>query len=44
MPENRTPIIGENYRFYHASCLDMSECENNSIALTISLPPYWNAY
>ena len=43
MPENRNLITGENYRFYHASCLDMSECEDNSIALTITSPPYWNA-
>ena len=43
MPENRTLITDENYRFYHTSCLDMLECEDNSIALTITSPPYWNA-
>ena len=36
MPENRTLITDENYRFYHTSCLDMLECEDNSIALTIT--------
>lgn len=43
MPKNRSLITDENYRFYHASCLDMSECEDNSVGLTITSPPYWNA-
>ena len=33
----------DKFRFFNSSCLDMSECEDNSIALTITSPPYWNA-
>lgn len=36
-------IPDDNYRFYNTSCLDMSECDDNSIALTVTSPPYWNA-
>ena len=34
---------GHGYRFYHQSALKMQHCEENSIALTITSPPYWNA-
>ena len=45
-----TQILSENgsleglgYRFYHASCMCMSQCSNASIALTVTSPPYWNS-
>ena len=34
---------GDGYRFYHQSALKMQQCADNSIALTITSPPYWNA-
>ena len=34
---------GEDYRFYNTSCFDMLQCADESIALTITSPPYWNA-
>ena len=34
---------GKLYRFYNKSCFEMTECDNNSVALTITSPPYWNA-
>ena len=34
---------GKNYRFYAHSCLHMPECADNSIGLTVTSPPYWNA-
>ena len=35
---------GEGYRFYHQSALkQMPQCADNSIALSITSPPYWNA-
>ena len=34
---------GDRYRFYHASCMSMVHCRNNSIALTVTSPPYWNS-
>ena len=37
------PIPEDKCRFYNRSCVDMSECDDNSIALTITSPPYWNA-
>ena len=33
----------EGYRFYAHSCLKMPECEDASIGLTVTSPPYWNA-
>lgn len=36
-------MSGENYRFYRQSCLKMSQCADNSIPLTVTSPPYWNA-
>lgn len=47
MTENRAlievPIPEDRCRFYNKSCIEMSECNDNSIALTITSPPYWNA-
>ena len=34
---------GEGYRFYHQSALRMQQCADESIALTVTSPPYWNA-
>jgi site-specific DNA-methyltransferase (adenine-specific) len=34
---------GENYRFYNTSCFDLSHCADESISLTVTSPPYWNA-
>ncbi len=36
-------IKGKNYRFYHQSALKMPQCIDESIALTVTSPPYWNA-
>ena len=33
----------EGYRFYCHSSLEMPECADDSIALTVTSPPYWNA-
>ena len=37
------PIPDDKCQFYNKSCIEMSECDDNSIALTITSPPYWNA-
>lgn len=43
-PRKRKGVIeGEGYRFYHKSSLQMPECEDGSVALTVTSPPYWNA-
>lgn len=34
---------GFDCRFYCQSCLEMPQCEDQSIALTVTSPPYWNA-
>ena len=34
---------GEGYRFYNKSSVKMGQCDDASIALTITSPPYWNA-
>ena len=34
---------GKGYRFYHQSALQMQGCADNSIALTVTSPPYWNS-
>ena len=34
---------GNNYRLYAHSCLQMPECKDASIGLTVTSPPYWNA-
>ncbi|MDD9797642.1 MAG: hypothetical protein OXT03_00785, partial [Alphaproteobacteria bacterium] len=36
-------IEGDNYRFYDKSCMNMPQLDDESIALTITSPPYWNA-
>ena len=36
-------IDGDGYRFYNRSCLKMPQCADESIALTVTSPPYWNA-
>lgn len=36
-------LEGEGYRFYCQSSLTMQQCANDSIALTVTSPPYWNA-
>ena len=33
----------KGYRFYCKSCLKMPQCADDSIALTITSPPYWNS-
>lgn len=32
-----------NINIYEKSCENMSELQNNSVALTVTSPPYWNA-
>lgn len=39
----REAATGDGYRFYARSCFEMEECETDSVALTITSPPYWNA-
>ena len=34
---------GKGYRFYHQSALKLQQCVDNSIGLTVTSPPYWNA-
>lgn len=42
--EKRTRVFtGEGYRFYCQSSRDLKQCLDESIALTITSPPYWNA-
>ncbi len=36
-------LEGDGYRFYSQSCLEMPQCADDSIALTVTSPPYWNA-
>ncbi len=36
-------VKGEGFRFYNRSCLKMPQCADESIALTVTSPPYWNA-
>ena len=36
-------IQGSGYRFHCQSALDMPQCADTSIALTVTSPPYWNA-
>ena len=35
--------LGNGYRFYHQSAFKMQQCADDSIALTVTSPPYWNA-
>ena len=34
---------GKDYRFYHHSAFNMQQCKDQSIALTVTSPPYWNS-
>ncbi len=36
-------IEGEGYTLYNKSCIKMPQLADNSIPLTITSPPYWNA-
>ena len=36
-------FIGDGYRFYHQSSERMHQVVDESIALTVTSPPYWNA-
>ena len=36
-------ICGSGFRFYCRSSLKMPQCANESVALTVTSPPYWNA-
>ena len=42
-PGYEAGLEGEGYRFYCHSSLEMRECADDSIALTVTSPPYWNA-
>jgi len=42
-PGYEAGLEGEGYRFYCHSSLEMPECADDSIALTVTSPPYWNA-
>ncbi len=39
----RKEFTGDGYRFYWHSSMEMSECADNSVALTVTSPQYWNA-
>ena len=44
LPTERKGVYeGDGYRFYHRSCLEMPECGDDCLALTVTSPPYWNA-
>ena len=36
-------VQGNGYRFYNQSSLNMQQCSDESISLTVTSPPYWNA-
>ena len=38
-----TIYSGEGYRFYCQSSFEMPQCADESIALTVTSPPYWNS-
>ncbi len=40
---NNNSVKGDNYSFFNQSCLEMNQCHDQSIALTITSPPYWNS-
>ncbi|MXW60990.1 MAG: site-specific DNA-methyltransferase [Acidimicrobiaceae bacterium] len=43
-PRKRKGIVeGPGFRFYNRSCLKMPQCGDDSVALTITSPPYWNS-
>ncbi|MBC6407698.1 MAG: site-specific DNA-methyltransferase [Rhodobacteraceae bacterium] len=46
--EGRPPLLegnhnGRTYRFYDQSALSLPQCADDTIALTLTSPPYWNA-
>lgn len=41
-PRTRT-VEGPGFRFFCGSSMQMPQCEDASIALTVTSPPYWNA-
>ena len=41
-PERKV-FKGERYRFYWQSSMKMPQCPDESIALTVTSPPYWNS-
>lgn len=36
-------FVAKDYRFYCKSSESMPECDDNTIALTVTSPPYWNS-
>ena len=40
---NENVLKGKGYRFYQQSSVQMAQCADSSITLTITSPPYWNA-
>lgn len=44
LPPDKTCLpMGKGYRLYCQSSMQMEQCANGSIALTVTSPPYWNA-
>ena len=41
--KTKPDVSGDGYRFYCKSAEEMRECGDDSIALTVTSPPYWNA-
>ena len=42
-PPLTSSVEGEGYRFYHQSSVLMPQCDDGTIALTVTSPPYWNS-
>lgn len=40
---DRKVFDGDGYRFYLQSSMKMPQCADNSVALTVTSPPYWNS-
>ena len=36
-------VEGPGFRFYNRSCVKMPQCRDESVALTVTSPPYWNS-
>ena len=36
-------VEGAGFRFYARSCLKMTQCQDETVALTVTSPPYWNS-
>lgn len=41
--EAGTVLSGSDYTLYGQSCTNMNQCGSESVALTVTSPPYWNA-